>query len=108
MYTFHKTNNKSADQTARIRTLVRAFVVHMQQSQVYCHRNPFYYVTVNRIDWDEWEDWGPCSVSCETGWTTRRRQCIDTVTLEAVSPSKCFGKDVEYQACTLQKCPSKD
>ena len=64
-------------------------------------------ISVNRIDWDEWEEWGPCSVSCETGWTTRKRKCIDTVTSEAVSPSKCFGRDVEYQSCTLQQCPSK-
>ena len=60
---------------------------------------------MNRIDLDEWEDWGPCSKTCEIGWTTRRRKCIDTVTSEAVSPSKCFGRDVEYLECKLQQCP---
>ena len=61
----------------------------------------------NRINWGEWEDWGPCSTSCETGWTTRHRPCIDTVTGDTMTSSQCFGHDVEYRSCTLQPCPSK-
>ncbi|XP_060586807.1 SCO-spondin-like isoform X3 [Ruditapes philippinarum] len=60
---------------------------------------------MNSIEWDDWEDWGPCSVTCETGWTTRRRRCMDVETGETKSSSHCYGRDVEYQACTLQSCP---
>ncbi|XP_053393892.1 SCO-spondin-like isoform X2 [Mercenaria mercenaria] len=59
----------------------------------------------NRIDWDDWEEWGTCSVTCETGWTTRRRRCMDVVTGETMSSSECYGREVEYQSCTLQSCP---
>ncbi|WAR23497.1 SSPO-like protein [Mya arenaria] len=59
----------------------------------------------NQIAWAEWEDWGPCSVTCEEGWTTRRRRCVDVVTLETLSPSQCYGRDVEYTSCSLQSCP---
>ena len=36
-YTFQKINNKGADQTAQICRLVCAFVIHIQQSQVFSH-----------------------------------------------------------------------
>lgn len=68
---------------------------------------PEIFLAENHIDWGEWTDWGPCSVSCETGWTTRHRPCIDTVTGDVMSPGDCFGHDVEYQSCTLQSCPRK-
>ena len=34
-------NNKDADQTGQMRGLVYAFVVHMQQSQVFSHCSPY-------------------------------------------------------------------
>ena len=40
-FTVHIVNNKRADQTARMRRLVCAFVVHKQQSQGFSRRGPY-------------------------------------------------------------------
>ncbi|KAK3592035.1 hypothetical protein CHS0354_019290 [Potamilus streckersoni] len=58
-----------------------------------------------RIDWSNWEDWGPCTVTCGTGWTVRRRRCEVLATGEKKSVSDCFGRDIEFKSCTFQECP---
>ena len=40
-FTFQISNNKGADQTARMRRLVRAFVVRKLQSQGFLRRGPY-------------------------------------------------------------------
>ncbi|CAH1773844.1 unnamed protein product [Owenia fusiformis] len=55
--------------------------------------------------WEEWSDWTSCSVTCETGYQQRSRGCVDAETGEGRSPLDCYGADVEYQVCTLSKCP---
>ena len=41
IFTFHIANNKGVDQTARMRRLVCAFVVHKQQFQGFSRRGPY-------------------------------------------------------------------
>ena len=46
--------------------------------------------------WTEWVTVGGCSVTCGSGFTTRRRQCVNGV--------NCPGQSTDTQACNLAPC----
>ncbi|XP_041357524.1 A disintegrin and metalloproteinase with thrombospondin motifs adt-2-like [Gigantopelta aegis] len=62
-------------------------------------------LVVDAPQWGVWEPWSVCSVSCGQGWHMRRRTCEDTVNNKTIDPLNCYGKDVEYEACTTSTCP---
>nr|XP_043901345.1 SCO-spondin [Solea senegalensis] len=50
--------------------------------------------------WSSWGQWSPCSASCGTGSTSRRRTCPPGDLLH-----RCQGQDVQRQQCFNTTCP---
>ena len=46
--------------------------------------------------YNEWAEWSECTVSCNSGVKTRRREC---------SGSNCVGQNRETRLCNTQLCP---
>ncbi|VDI01369.1 Hypothetical predicted protein [Mytilus galloprovincialis] len=53
--------------------------------------------------WSLWASWGECSVTCEDGIRTRRRECNHPPPNNGGKP--CPGNDVDYKNCTMIMCP---
>ena len=61
-----------------------------------------FYYTVD-CEWDDWSDWGKCSVTCDGGTEFRARKSIP-----AQNDGKpCVGDSVETRLCTNDPCPSE-
>ncbi|XP_052814164.1 uncharacterized protein LOC128241260 [Mya arenaria] len=56
--------------------------------------------------WSTWTSWGSCSVSCDAGLATRRRNCNNP------KPDRfgdhCFGDSFEARICMQRPCAGKD
>ena len=52
--------------------------------------------------WDEFEDWGPCSKSCGTGYKTRSRSVLTPL---SKGGKECEGESAETNACNTHACP---
>ena len=69
--------------------------------------NQQFSVSANAPVWGDWGDWSGCSVTCGQGWHMRKRNCEDRVNKVTIDPLNCYGKDVQYEACTNGACPSE-
>ncbi|XP_060579331.1 thrombospondin-1-like, partial [Ruditapes philippinarum] len=49
--------------------------------------------------WGDWEKWGSCSASCDSGIRHRSRSCKNNV------GTMCKGSSFELQSCKIQNCP---
>ena len=54
-------------------------------------------------EWLDWEDWGPCSVSCGGGRQLRKRFFIPA----QFEGKACSGARFEVRKCNIEFCPSK-
>ena len=52
--------------------------------------------------WSGWSVWSPCSRSCGSGSTTRRRTC--TAPPPSYGGADCAGEGQERKACKIQDC----
>lgn len=52
--------------------------------------------------WSGWSVWSPCSRSCGSGSTTRRRTC--TAPPPSYGGTDCIGEGQERKACKIQDC----
>ena len=53
--------------------------------------------------WEQWADWGDCTLTCEGGKAFRSRTCIPP----KYGGSECPGSDQDQQDCNEDPCPSK-
>jgi len=55
-------------------------------------------------EWTEWSEWSNCSVQCESGKSSRTRNCVAKVDNVTESPFRCKGQTIQdrpcYQPCT--------
>ena len=72
---FQKTNNKGADQTARMCRLVCACVVRNPRRQVFLHRGPYYILFAKEVI-SLWK--AMCTYLIEMGiiWPQRKKTCL--------------------------------
>ncbi|XP_053387077.1 hemicentin-1-like isoform X2 [Mercenaria mercenaria] len=52
--------------------------------------------------WTDWEDWGACSVTCGTGFTTRIRTCSNP--RPSIMGRYCDGTSLQVQSCKNTSC----
>ena len=53
--------------------------------------------------WSDWEDWGPCSVTCDNGTWTRLRTCSNPTPDHG--GKQCEGDSMESSECfTDEEC----
>ncbi|XP_053387076.1 hemicentin-1-like isoform X1 [Mercenaria mercenaria] len=56
--------------------------------------------------WTDWEDWGACSVTCGTGFTTRIRTCSNP--RPSIMGRYCDGTSLQVQSCKNTSCSVTD
>ncbi|WAR26346.1 LOW QUALITY PROTEIN: HMCN1-like protein [Mya arenaria] len=54
-------------------------------------------------NWGEWERWGACDKSCNTGHQSRNRTCSNPE--PAYGGQNCNGDNIDTTACNTQPCP---
>lgn len=54
-------------------------------------------------EWNSWEPWEDCSVSCGGGISVRERICHQPLH----GGSNCTGTNTETKECNTQECPGK-
>ncbi|KAJ8005411.1 hypothetical protein DPEC_G00146370 [Dallia pectoralis] len=66
-------------------------------------QNKFCNIAVCPVDgvWNEWANWGSCSVSCSNGTMQRIRECNGP----SYGGSECRGEWMETRDCFLSDCP---
>jgi len=53
-------------------------------------------------NWGQWDSWGLCSLSCDTGTRSRTRLCDDPP--QAGTGADCVGDDEEWGDCNTESC----
>ena len=53
--------------------------------------------------WGQWNAWGRCSTSCDTGTKMRYRDCVYNGT--GPHGADCSGTDQETSFCSINACP---
>ncbi|XP_063436524.1 coadhesin-like [Mytilus trossulus] len=53
-------------------------------------------------NWESWQNWTPCSASCDSGFKTRKRLCNNPV--PSSSDSYCNGESFEVLKCNTARC----
>jgi hypothetical protein len=56
--------------------------------------------------WSDWEPWGICTVTCDYGIISRRRNCSSPT--PSLGGQYCNGDASEYQICKSKPCSGKD
>jgi hypothetical protein len=81
----------------RTRNCLNAFN-YVPTMNEFCNGESFQQNKCNNIScgWSTWGDWSACSVSCNSGSQTRKRNCTDG--------QNCIGSNTETQACTGVAC----
>ena len=56
--------------------------------------------------WLTWEQWTPCTVTCEGGTRIRRRECLRNVPddIDVVYEEECEGDPSETERCHTYSC----
>lgn len=52
-------------------------------------------------EWDPWQSWESCNVSCGGGLQKRTRNCV----APQHGGSECSGPGEEWQDCNTHNCP---
>ncbi|KAK3095774.1 hypothetical protein FSP39_018901, partial [Pinctada imbricata] len=55
-------------------------------------------------NWNTWQSWGSCTVTCDTGFKNRNRQCTNPV--PSNGGQDCPGDASEVTSCTNAACPT--
>ncbi|CAC5422946.1 Thrombospondin-1,Adhesion G protein-coupled receptor B1,Mucin-like protein,Hemicentin-1,Adhesion G protein-coupled receptor B3,Thrombospondin-2 [Mytilus coruscus] len=74
---------------------------YKQKSEYICLCNR-HYVTFADGQWGSWTAWTICSVSCDSGYQTRRRYCNNLA--PSLNGLNCDGEHFEVLNCSLTEC----
>lgn len=57
-----------------------------------------------KYDWIDSGSSSPCSKTCGTGFSTKKRTCYRLDTMQPVE-KKCKGSEIQTTSCLIRQCP---